>query len=199
MAYNKFTLESVVEKFDIKLTEWKDPLHGIEPYAPSRLLKEVLQEYMPLGIRIGTEKARSEFIIAPILAEIRKISKEKVSIFSGRPFTVDAKRGLNGFCDFLISQDPEQRIMKFPVVAIVEAKKDDLMGGIGQCTAEMYAADIFNKKKNKPRKCIYGAVTMGDAWLFLKLEDNVLHAQDTPITIDRIEMILGMMLKMVLE
>jgi hypothetical protein len=57
---------------------------------------------------INTEKARSEFLIAPVLAELRRQTKHQISLFSGTEFNVDPERGLSGFCDYLISQSREQ-------------------------------------------------------------------------------------------
>ena len=90
-----------------------------------------MQESIPLAIAMGSEKARSELIISPILFEVRKILDRKISFFSGEEFTVDASVGLNGVCDFLISRSPEQLIIEAPAVVIVEAKKENLKGGLG--------------------------------------------------------------------
>ncbi|MEZ4632843.1 MAG: hypothetical protein R2880_19390 [Deinococcales bacterium] len=49
---------------------------------------------------IGTEKAKSEFIIAPILAELRFMAKHEIRI----EFNVDDAQGLNGRCDYVLSQ-----------------------------------------------------------------------------------------------
>ena len=48
-------------------------------------------------------KAKSELLITPILNEIRLRNLNKMTYFSGYQFNVDAKRGLKGFCDFIIS------------------------------------------------------------------------------------------------
>ena len=45
---------------------------------------------------MGSEKAKSEGIIYPILQEVRRIAEQPVSLFSGREFTVDADKRLNG-------------------------------------------------------------------------------------------------------
>ncbi|MEG3979123.1 hypothetical protein QT970_31610, partial [Microcoleus sp. herbarium8] len=38
----------------------------------------------------------------------------------------DAARGLSGYCDFLISRSPEQLVIESPVIALVEAKNDNI-------------------------------------------------------------------------
>jgi hypothetical protein len=48
-----------------------------------------LEQKIPLALALSTEKARSEFIIAPILAEVREQLGKRFSLFSGIDFTVD--------------------------------------------------------------------------------------------------------------
>ena len=87
---------------------------------------------------------------------------ESISLFSGIDFTVDRERGLSGFCDYILSQSAEQLYLDVPVMAVVEAKNEDIISGLGQCIAEMYAAKLYNEKENRLLPCIYGAVTTGD-------------------------------------
>jgi hypothetical protein len=128
----------------------------------------------------NTEKAKSEFIIAPILYEIARKNEDKVSFFSGDSFDVDKSLGLNGFCDFLFAKVPESPTIKQPVFCLVEAKNDNLEKGMPQCIAEMYAARLFNERSNNPLNIIYGCVTTGYQWQFLKLENQLIY-QDTQV------------------
>ncbi len=196
MAYNKFTLEKVIDDFQIKVVPWDDVFDNLETKTPSAFLQAVLKEYAPLGLAIGTEKARSEYIIAPILAEMRNITGKQISIFSGKTMNVDKKLGLIGICDYIISKDPEQYVLRFPILTIVEAKQDNLEGGVGQCAAEMVAAAMLNKQKNKITNVIYGAVTTGNMWKFLKLENNTLYNQTAPVSMTQLDIILGVLHKM---
>jgi hypothetical protein len=66
-------------------------------------------------------------------------------MFSGEEFNVDADRGLNGVCDFLIRQSAEQLVLEAPVIVLVEAKQADLKLGLGQCMAEMIAAQPVDR------------------------------------------------------
>jgi hypothetical protein len=198
MAYNKFTLEKVIDEFQIKVVAWDDVLLDTPPKTPSDFLQVVLKEYAPLGMAIGTEKARSEYIIAPILAELRNMTNKQISIFSGKTMNVDKKLGLTGICDYLLSKDPEQYALRFPIVAIVEAKQDNLEGGVGQCAAEMIAATMLNKRKSKSTEVMYGVVTTGNMWKFLKLEGNTLYNQTAPVSMTQLDIILGVLYKMIL-
>ncbi len=46
------------------------------------------------------------------------------------------------------------------------------MSGLGQCIAEMIAAQLFNEQEGNELSNTYGAVTSGIGWKFLKLEKN---------------------------
>jgi hypothetical protein len=155
-----------------------------------------MDKYLPLAHAIGTEKARSEFIIAPILAELTEITHHSISLFSGIDFTVDRQHGLSGRCDFLISASPIQYSLTAPVLALVEAKNDNINSGLGQCMAEMVAAQIFNQKENTERT-IYGAVSTGSVWHFLKLEQNRIYIDKQTYFIDSLDLLLGVLYKIV--
>ncbi len=60
--------------------------------------------------------------------------------------------------------------MEAPIMVIVEAKKDSIKGSWGQCIAEMVAAQRFNEGRAQSINTIYGTVTTGNIWTFLKLE-----------------------------
>ena len=173
MAYSDFSLRKVKEQFELTLVEGVCFLPEITPLMPSTpYLQDVLQESLPLAISMGSEKARSELLISPVLFELRRLLDRKISFFSGEEFIVDQTAGLNGTCDFLLSRSPEQLIMEAPVMVIVEAKKDSIKGGWGQCIAEMVAAQRFNEAGSQSIDTIYGTVTTGNIWTFLKLEDK---------------------------
>lgn len=82
---------------------------------------------------------------------------------------------MNGFCDFIISKSPEQLFLDVPVIAVVEAKNEKIMAGLGQCIAEMIAARLYNKKESREISCVYGAITTGHSWKFLKLQEDVAY------------------------
>jgi hypothetical protein len=194
MAYSDFTLKSVKEKFGLTLVEGGRFLPAIPPAILTSLyLSDVLEESLPLAIAMGSEKARSELLISPVLFELRRILNRQMSFFSGEDFTVDAAQGLNGVCDFLLSRSTEQLILEAPVVVIVEAKKDNIKGGFGQCIAEMIAAQQFNASANQPLETIYGTVTTGNIWTFLKLEQKTVTIDLTDHMLMPVENLLGIL------
>ena len=123
---------------------------------------------------LRTEKVKSEYVITPILKELRRNNRNRFSSFSGFELSVDKSRGLTVFCDFMLSSEPERSEITAPIFCLVEAKKDDVEKGIAQCGAEMYAAKLFNEQEGTPRTVIYGCVTTAFVWCFLRLEDNKL-------------------------
>ena len=138
----------------------------------SDLLRQTLAQNSGLALRGNSEKARSEYLIAPILAEVYQQTRERANLFSGTEFNVDQNKGLIGFCDFLFSLSPLTIEIEAPVVSVVEAKKEDLLKGIPQCLAELIAAQIFNARADKPIDTLYGAVTTGTDWKFLRLQER---------------------------
>ena len=196
MPYSQFTsIGKVKEAFGLKTQEGGRFIPAIEKIEPSATLKAYLEESIPISSS-ASEKARSEGIIYPVLLEVRKILNRQVSLFSGEDFIVDESVGLNGMCDFLLSRSPEVLEIEAPVIVIVEAKKADLRTGFGQCIAEMVAAQRFNAAKNRPVSVIYGSITSGTQWRFLKLENDLVTIDLMDYSLPPVEEILGMLVWM---
>ena len=199
MAYSNFTLEAVVTTFQLEIVESAALFSEVETVPPSAHLTTALAKKVSLATAISTEKARSELIVADVLVELLDHFDRRISFFSGIDFSVDAEDGLTGVCDFLVSLSPNQFYVEAPVLILVEAKNADLKLGMGQCIAEMIAAQRFNAEKGNDIPCVYGASTTGIDWLFLKLEGKCLHIDMTPYTIERCDKILGILSSMVAQ
>lgn len=198
MPYSEFTTIGKVKlAFGLTTQEGIKFLPELAPIAPSNTLSAFLEESLPLAVATGSEKARSELIISPVLLEVRKILQRQISLFSGEEFTVEPATGLTGVCDFLISRSPELLEIEAPAVVIVEAKKADLKTGIGQCVAEMVAAQKFNEAKGHPISVIYGSVSSGSQWRFLKLEGQTVTIDLTDYPLPPVDYILGILVWMV--
>jgi fido (protein-threonine AMPylation protein) len=194
MAYSDFKLSEVIQKFGLKINEQSGLFANIQEEDYSDLLATILKENVDLAVSINTEKARSEMIISPILLEIRRKLNYEISFFSGVDFNVDSQNGLNGFCDFLISLSKEQLFIRAPIITLVEAKNENLKSGLAQCIAEMVAAHLFNEQQGNSIKIIYGAVTIGTIWQFLKLEEKVVSIDLSEYYIRDVKKILGILL-----
>lgn len=193
MPYSRFTLEELKQKFNITLTGSKGKFNNLPEVAPSQFLLEALEEYLPLAVAIGSEKARSELIVAPILVAIKKHLNQQISLFSGIEFNVDIELGLNGFCDFIISSSTQQFFIESPVIALVEAKNDNLKSGLAQCMAEMVAAQIFNQRQGNEISKIYGTITTGTFWQFLELEGEAVVLDLQEYSVENLPKILGIL------
>ena len=124
MSYGQFTLPKVIEDFNLNLIEGVSFLSKLEkPIKPSPYIEEILNKNLQLAIALNTEKARSELIICPLLLAVKKALNNEISLFSGEEFNVEAKTGLTGICDFILSRSKEQLFVKAPVAMLVEAKK----------------------------------------------------------------------------
>lgn len=199
MAYSNFTLEAVEKTFQLESIQSVGIFSETEPIEPSTELTKALAKKVPLAVAIGTEKAKSEMIVADLLVELREHFEHSISLFSGIDFNVDTENDLTGVCDFLVSLSPNQYYLEAPVIILVEAKKDDLITGLGQCVAEMIAAQRFNAEKENDIPYIYGATTTGVNWLFLKLEGQRLHIDMETYMLERCDKILGILASMVAQ
>jgi len=193
MSYSQFSLDTIETTFGITITETVGIFADLPSVEYSDFLAQTLKKYVPLALAIGTEKSRSELILTPILVELKEQFQNKISLFSGREFNVSPEKGLTGFCDFLISKSPEQIIIKAPVIALVEAKNDNIQSVLGQCIAEMIAAQLFNQQKENEIKTIYGTVTTGTNWKFMRLSGQIIEIDLNEDFINDVGKILGIL------
>ncbi len=197
MSYSNFTLKRVKQEFNLEIIEGQDLFSAIAAVEISDYLRTTLNYNVPLALAISTEKARSELIIANVLLELKRQLNDQMGLFSGINLDVDKDRDLNGFCDYLLSQSSEQFYLSAPVVAIVEAKNEQVTVGLGQCIAEMIAAKIFNDREGNAVSRIYGVVTTGNTWKFLKYEAGAVYIDQLEYYIDNVKKIMGILVRMV--
>ena len=171
----------------------------IEPVAPSAHLTTTLERNVPLAFAMGTEKAKSELIVSAVLVELWEHFNRSISFFFGIDFNVDSENGLTGVCHFLVSLSSAQFHLEAPAIILVEAKRDNLTIGLGQCVAVMVAAQRFNAERGNDIPCVYGTTTSGIEWVFLKLEEKKLQLDMAAYTIERCDKILGILAGMVAQ
>lgn len=188
MAYGDFSLDYLEQTFGIKnrnVSIFKDIL----PIEPSLRLVEDLETASELPIR--SEKAKSETIVFPILIELRRKNDKFFTIYSGDNLNADESRGLKGECDFILAKDTQSFSINYPIIQIVEAKKNDIDVGVPQCAAQLVGARIFNQKKGINLEKIYGCVTTGDEWLFMYLENEEIYIDTQKYYLVEINKIVG--------
>jgi hypothetical protein len=193
MAYSDFSLASVKKALNLTISPRQDLFSGVPALEGSNHLTETLAYNVPFALASNTEKSRSEMIITPILLELTKQFPDRISLFSGVDFTVDSDLGLNGSCDFLISRSVEFLIVSAPAILIVEAKKENINAGLGECVAEMYAAQLFNEREGNQISRIYGVVTTGQIWKFLMLEGQSAQIDLLEYFLNQVDKILGIL------
>lgn len=190
MAYTDFSLDRLRKTFGLTLAQ--TTLMGRPTPVPiSAWLQETLDRGMPLAL--VSEKARSEFIIVPILLTSRELSQNRVAIYSGQRLDVDATSGLTGECDFILTATAPLPVMQAPVICIVEAKKNDIESGLGQCAAQMLGAQRLNQHEGTGIETVYGCVTTGEAWQFLRLNQTTLELDTERYYINEVETILAVL------
>ena len=192
MAFRDFGFLDVQQSLGLTLAE-TDLFSQVEAIDLTAEFLGRMRGGIDLALAVNTEKARSEFIIAPVLMELRRMLGGRFGLFSGVEFNVDASRGLNGYCDFILTRSPLQSVLTAPVVAIAEAKNDNLRTGLGQCIAAMVAAREFNAKASNPMDSVYGVVTTGGAWKFLRLTGSDLTLDSREYFVAELGRIMGVL------
>lgn len=193
MSYSDFTLETVKKTLNLTISTREDIFLQVAPLPASEYLQETLAYNVPFALASNTEKSRSEMIITPILLELTKKLLNQISLFSGVDFNIEPSQGLSGTCDFLISRSPEFLLINAPVIIILEAKKENIKAGLGQCIAEMYAAKLFNEREGNEITEIYGVVTTGEIWKFLKLSWELVQIDLAEYFLNDVNKILGIL------
>ncbi len=196
MSFRDFKFPAVVT--DLGMTLHQSPLFaGVRLQPISDYLRPRLVDGLLLSQGLNNEKARSEFVVAPLLLELWDISGRSFGLHSGCELTVDEARGLNGVCDFLLARDPLVFVVRAPVLAIIEAKNDNVWNGFGQCVATMHAVAQLNRDAKIDRP-VFGASTTGVHWKFFRLigTDLTIDAADYSLMSD-VEKVAGILLSIV--
>ena len=196
LTYSSFTLDMIRKHFGVTIGVHPIFTDIAPPVAPPEMLTMLLEKTLPLPLI--SEKARSEFIVAPVLLAWRELVQQHINIYSGIRFDVAPEEGLQGTCDFIVSKTPPLPTLQAPLLVILEAKKNDIDLGLGQCASEMIAAQRFNQKEGIENRPIYGCVTTGELWQFLRLDDHFLSIDPERIYIKELERLLGLLVHIAL-
>ncbi|MEY4767856.1 MAG: hypothetical protein RL637_495 [Pseudomonadota bacterium] len=189
MAYSDYTS---LQKLTVELgiTHKRQNLfHVINPINPSQKLMDDISEAQAYYSLI-TEKAKSEFLITPILKEVKRTHVDNISVFSGVMLETH-RNGLNGFCDFILTAIADSVEMCAPICCVVEAKNRSIEEGFAQCAAEMFAALLFNQQSEIKTDLMFGCVTNGYEWHFLKLIEGCVLIDTQRFFLNDLAAILG--------
>ncbi|HEY3788116.1 MAG TPA: hypothetical protein VGL71_04635 [Urbifossiella sp.] len=194
MAFGDFKYPDVLQQFGLTFQNADDLFAGVPPVPINPALGQWLPITLPLASTLSTEKARSEWMVAPVLADFWSRYHGRIGLFSGVSFNADPDSGLNGYCDYLLSLSPQQIVITPPVMVAFEAKNEDINGGLGQCVAAMVGAQRYNRRHNAPAERIFGCVTSGTAWRFLRLTGSTLTLGLREFGITEVDRLLGILI-----
>jgi hypothetical protein len=188
MAYSDATFAKLRTEYKI-LQDYQDfKFKTLVSIPPSTRLAEDIAEGTQMTIT--SEKAKSEFLLAPIVKELQR-KNPQITLFSGVNFSIEGEKLLNGTPDFMISARPRRADIEAPIFCMLEAKNGIIEEGFAQCAAEMYAARLFNKQTNEPYETIYGVVTNAFDWVFLRLEAEYIWIDTQRYFLNDLPKILG--------
>ncbi len=196
MAYSKFTFLTIREELGIN-DKYQVLFPEIVSSEPDEWLKIALK--MGKNAAFFSEKSRSEAIVFPILMELQRKNPGRLSVYSGAELEADNQKELNGECDFILGYGEQKYDLDTPVFCMIEAKDQDLKRALPQCIAQMEGARIYNQKHGKPIEIVWGCVTTGAEWLFLKLEKNIVYIDSERYYLSDLAKLLGVFQKIVNE
>ncbi len=158
-SYFEFSSDTdeVLAEFDyafvrkrLQLPRTSNQLEGLDE------LRQQLEDTIPY-VTLSSETAKREILVAPVLSRVAVICKRLLRI----EYPLKVNNLLQGNLDYFIQSQHN--------LVVVEAKRDDLTRGFTQLAVEMIALSMGEDAPNT----VYGAVTMGDVWVFGTLEQNL--------------------------
>lgn len=187
MAFSDYkNIAQVQKEFNIKYQE-ADFIAAQELAPPTSFQQEF--EFNRENIDVFTsEGSRTELVITPILREVYKQYHDKYSFWIQKPLAYNDK--LNGTPDYIIATRSAlgKTVLEFPLVVVVEAKKNDFEQGWGQCLAELIAAQKLNNDVTAP---VHGIVTDGELWKFGKLVSDTFVSNIESYTVSNLARLFG--------
>ena len=197
MAFGDFRYPDVLRQLGLTYASARDLFGAVPPVAAGAGLIADLPVFSRLALASGTEKARSEWLIAPVLGDAWARYDGQISLYSGTGFSAEPESGLTGYVDFLIGRSPQNVSVTPPVVILVEAKNENIAGGLGQCIAAMVGAQRWNLREGTPCDPVYGCSTSGSIWKFLQLSGTTMTLDLNEYTITQLDRILGILIHMI--
>lgn len=170
MAFKKFKLiDDVVNLYQLSFQK-QNFLSSLPQVAMPEALKSELHYVMNNMPYKVSEASIRENILYPILKDVFRQYDTTLMLWANK--SISFNKELGGMPDYIVAKQSERGKIIFgkPLLAVVEAKKDDFEGGWAQCLLEMYTMQKINGKPDMP---VYGIVTNGDNWEFGKLENTI--------------------------
>jgi hypothetical protein len=134
--------------YTLKQARLKLP-HTIRPLDGLQELQQNIEATLPF-VQLTSETAKREILVAPILSRVAVICQQVLRI----EYSLKVNNLLQGNLDYLIRSSHS--------LIVIEAKRDDLTRGFTQLATEMIALAMTEEAPT----VIYGAVTIGNVWIF---------------------------------
>ena len=169
MAFSNYkSISMVMKKFQIKYVQTNFMMENSFPVP--NYFKEELDLLFTDGVIDNSEDAICENLIYPVLKEVWKSYRSKLTLWSHQTLIYD--EDLSGVPDYTVTQRNPLGTIVFdkPYFLTVEAKQDKFEEAWGQCLAEMVAVQRIN---NDLEKDIFGIVSNGKIWQFGKLNVDI--------------------------
>jgi hypothetical protein len=193
MAFSDFRYPDVFARLGLTERPTRHLFADVPPVAPGPVLRGGFPLSAELGALAHSEMARSIWIVGPILADLWGRYAGRINLLAGVEFVADPDAGLAGYVDFLLCRGPQRFVVSAPALLIFEAKRDSIPDGLGQCVAGMVGVRRYNEREGTPIDPIYGCVTTGSLWRFLRLDGNEVTLDLTEYTLDKVDKLLGIL------
>lgn len=196
MAFTDFTLDRASKTFGLAVQRFPFFTDVMACQSSSWLL-ETLQRGQPMAFI--SDKSRAENMIAPILLEVYAFVATQISVYVGQPLDFESSRGLDGHCDYVFVQSVPVSMLQVPIVCLVsQAKRQDIEYGYGEIVAQLVAAQAFNEREEASVPVLYGCISTGETWQFLRLKGKNIELDFNRYYISNLPELLGIF-KLILE
>lgn len=187
MAFSDYrNVGQIQQEFQIKYVE--ESFVAAQEVTPPPAFQQEFAFSMENIDVFTSEGARAEAIIFPVLREVYKSYHDRFSLWIQK--SIAFNHSLSGTPDYLIATKSAlgKTVLEKPLVAVVEAKKNDFEQGWGQCLAELVAAQKLN---GDPQRPVYGIVTDGKLWEFGRLQADRFTKNSESFTVDQLARLFG--------
>ena len=145
-----YEIDEILAEFGVSFSTQKLSLPRSQvPSSIVNPLKADLESNLQI-VLLSSETARREILVAPVLTRITRLSGSQLRI----EYLLAVNEQLKGKLDYLIRGERS--------LLVIEAKNDDLARGFTQLAVELIALS----RVETSQKTLYGAVTIGNAWVF---------------------------------
>jgi hypothetical protein len=176
--YKDYKASELEQIFKINIKNNEALFNHFKPSGETYNTLQVDVKKMSSRLRLSkfdNEATRGSLLVSRILWESAAVYN--LGVFFEPPVnlpfeqTPDLPHPLNGKYDGALSLDEID--FSSPIISVVEVKKSSLSDGLGQCIAEMYAT-LKEFKQDK----VYGIITDGEVWEFLRLKNAILSVDE---------------------